>query len=166
MNFKFNLLLILVILFGCNHQSEIKDPVLKEFKKNKALHYSVTQINPDDLGEVVDILLEDTLLVVNEIFSDKIFKIFNIKSGHLIGRFISRGDGPNEMQFPGLITSYNSHLFSTFDVNRKRLIFLSIMDFMKNKETFHDVYDLAEHKNHEKDEIVYLKAYPVMIGIC
>jgi hypothetical protein len=113
------------ILFcsGCTTQNS--DSVLHEFKVTKKLTHIQSNIKNDDIGEVVDILVKDTILITNQMFNEYIFKIFNVKTGETLCQCISKGKGPGEMLKPNLINEYNDSLFSTFDVNRKELIYCS-----------------------------------------
>jgi hypothetical protein len=102
-----------------------RDSVLNEFKVTKKLAHIQSNIKNNDIGEVVDILVKDTILITNQMFNEYIFKIFNIKTGATICECIPKGKGPGEMLNPNLIKEYNDSLFSTFDTNRKELIYCS-----------------------------------------
>lgn len=127
---KFIKHLIIYFLVGCvlfflGCSSQKKDPVLSDFKETKALVHVQSRIKNNDIGEVIDILVKDTILITNEKFNKHVYKIFNIKNGKIICQCILKGKGPGEITNPNLINEYNDKFFTTFDTNKKELIYCS-----------------------------------------
>ncbi|MEN6457030.1 MAG: BF3164 family lipoprotein [Prolixibacteraceae bacterium] len=98
-----------------------EDPVITEFSNIQKLKGSVVPIKSIDLGEVVDMEIMDSLLVLNEMFSDKIYKVFNINTGKLLEKGINKGKGPNELIYPGRIHVLGKNKFAQYDRGRKQL---------------------------------------------
>ncbi len=112
------LILQLVVLF-CHGVKE--DPVISEFANVQKLNGIVVPINSIDLGEVVDMEIMDSLLILNEMFSDKIYKVFNINTGKLLEKCINKGKGPNELISPGRIHVLGKNKFAQHDRGKKEL---------------------------------------------
>lgn len=130
-----NLLKIYFILvcFGCS--SEQDEPVLNDFRVTKKLEHYQSPIDSKDIGEVVDILIMDSVLVTSNMYEEFIFKIYNINTGKVINQCISKGRGPGEVLDPNLISKYNDTTFTTFDVNKKELIYYSILELCKGSSS-------------------------------
>lgn len=117
------------------------DPVLIDFIKTIPIH-EITVFNNDDIGEVVDMICFDSVVIINSVFKSKIFSIIDCGSGSNINDFINRGKGPNEILFPRLINKYNDSIFSTYEVNKKELIFFNIHEIYRRKYNFYKVLKL------------------------
>lgn len=122
--------------FGCNSVST-KDPILADFTKTIHLTMEKSLIQNSDIGEIVDMLVIDSFLISDEIFSKKIFKLYDIQTGKLLSNFIDKGRGPNEMLFPHILNYYNQDCFTTFDNNNKELIYFSLCEFRNQNYRFH-----------------------------
>lgn len=131
------LLVIILITIITSCSNKIIDPVLSDFTEVINLKGTTSQIESSKLGEVVDMIIIDTVLVINEMFNDYIFKLFDIKSGKLICNCIRKGKGSNEMISPRLITSYNKDIFTTYEGNKKELIYISINDLLSKDFKFY-----------------------------
>jgi hypothetical protein len=119
--------LILILHLGlsfCCYAKE--DPVIAEFSKIQKLKGTVVPIKSIDLGEVVDMEIMDSLLVLNEMFSDKIYKVFNIKTGELLEKGINKGKGPNELIYPGRMHGLGKNKFAQYDRGKKQLDFFAV----------------------------------------
>jgi hypothetical protein len=86
------ILLLCVFFTFCGNSK--RDPVISEFTHVVKLKGSDVPIRSDQLGEVVDMKIMDSLLVLNEMFSDRIYKVFDITTGRLIQKCINKGKGP------------------------------------------------------------------------
>lgn len=118
--------LLVVYILSCSACSFKKsDFVLGDFKLTKKLTHVQSQIKSDDIGDVIDIMVKDTILITNQVFNEYIFKIFNVKTGEIICQSISKGKGPGEILKPNLLNEYNDLMFTTYDANRKELIYCS-----------------------------------------
>jgi hypothetical protein len=49
------------------------------------------------IGRPTDIACIDTLLVYKDIYEEKVLSVFDLKNSNFIGRFVSEGQGPNEV---------------------------------------------------------------------
>lgn len=123
-----------MIFISCSKKST--DPVFSEFSKLVNLNSKNTKIESSNLGEVVDMLINDSILVINEMFTENIFKLFSLKTGRMISNCISKGRGPNELLGPGIITHYKGDVFSTYPNNMQKLIYISVGDLVKGKNEF------------------------------
>jgi len=151
MNLHSGLFYLSITLFLCSANAQ--EPVLSEFSKTVTVNSTVTKIQSLDIGELVDMSVIDSVLVINEMFNENIFKLFSITSGKMICNCIRSGRGPNEMLYPDIITKCKNDIFSTYDQNLKKLIYISINDLIKGNFQFRKI---------DKLEIpAALKAYPI-----
>ncbi|TKG94062.1 hypothetical protein EYV94_15025 [Puteibacter caeruleilacunae] len=128
------------------------NPVLKQFQKSKLLTSTIVPVKSDNLGEVVDLVVLDSVLVVTEMFTPQLYKLFDVKSGKLLKACISKGRGPNELQFPLVMTKNSGDSFSVFESSKNQLIYLSLKDL------------LSDHPHFTRKETVNnrsLKLYPL-----
>ncbi len=126
-----------MIFISCSKKNT--DPVFSEFNKVINLNSANTKIESSDLGEVVDMLINDSVLVINEMFSENIFKLFSLKTGKMISNCVSKGKGPNELLGPSIITNYKDDIFSTYPNNMQKLIYISVSDLIEGKNEFRQV---------------------------
>ncbi|MBI9064842.1 MAG: hypothetical protein JEZ14_22845 [Marinilabiliaceae bacterium] len=145
------LLLFNGVFFACNYSNS--DPVLKEFKKKAVLKSVVTKINSDDIGEHVDMLLIDSVLIINEMSNEYIYRLFNINNGNLIKNCIKRGSGPNEMIFPRAISYYKDDLFTSYSNSRNELLYFSLNDLLNGDDHF--------YRSQEIDMQTSFRGYPI-----
>ena len=130
---KYIILIILsILLWGCTNNN--KEPVLTCFKNHCKINNTISKINSNDLGEIVDMAILDSTLIITEIFSTDIVKLFNVNSGKLIGT-IKKGKGPQEILSPGVISKYSDKIFTIFERSRKELLYFSI-DSLRKKNSF------------------------------
>lgn len=127
---------IVLIFFSCSYKGP-NDLVLRAFSKVENLKMKSTMIKSSEIGEIVDLLVIDSFLISDEIFSKKIFKLYNLRTGKLLSNFINKGKGPNEMIFPHLLNYYDSDCFTSFDSNSKELIYFSLNEILNQNYQFH-----------------------------
>lgn len=151
-------LFFVVLLLSCAKSN--KEPVLSGFNKVIEISSSVSKIQSTKLGEIVDMLIVDTVLVVNEMFNDSIFKLFNVKSGKYLCSSIRTGRGPNEMVYPRAIHHLKDDIVTTYCENQKALFYISINNFLSRNNSF-----LRVVKFNRSD---ILRAYPIndSLSIC
>jgi hypothetical protein len=116
--------IFIFLTWYCNAK---KDPVTSGFPHLVNLKSTPVPIASSQLGEVVDIEIMDSLLILNEMFSDKIFKLFNPYRGKLIGSYIHKGKGPLEVVYPCRIHIRSNNTFAQFDRGLKQLDLFSII---------------------------------------
>lgn len=122
-----NLIIVASIFFAsCSNAKE--DPVISEFSRVIELKGTTTPIESKNLGEVVDIQIMGSLLILNEMFSDKIYKVFDINTGRLIEKCITKGKGPNEVLYPSRIHICDDHIFAQYDKGKKQLLFFLLAE--------------------------------------
>jgi len=126
-----------MLFISCSKKNT--DPVLSEFNKVINLKNTNTEIESSDLGEVVDMLINDSILVISEMFSEDVFKLFSLKTGKMISNCISKGKGPNELLGSSIITNYKDDIFSTYPNNMQKLIYISVGDLVEGKNEFRQV---------------------------
>jgi len=129
-------LLLAVLLFISNWNSEKDDPVLSDFIRSSNLQCDATKIKSSDIGLIVDISVIDSFLIINEHNTDLIFKIFNIKTGNLLCNSIRKGRGPDEITLPTDINEYQNDVFTMYDAGLKKLNFLSIKNLINGNSKF------------------------------
>ena len=129
---------ILITLNVINCTKLDTDPVLNDFKKTITMN-EISIFNDNDIGEVVDMICFDSILIINSPFKNKIFSSLDISSGGKINDFTDRGKGPNEIIFPRLLDKYNDSIFSTYEENKKELIFFNISRIKRQKYNFYKV---------------------------
>jgi len=135
------LLSVLITFINCSKKNT--DTVFLEFDNTVNLKSANTNIESSDLGEVVNMLICDSILIVNEMFTENIFKLFDLKTGRIVANCISKGRGPNEMLGPGIITRYKDDIFSTYPNNMQQLIYISAYDLVKGENKFRQVDKLS-----------------------
>lgn len=136
---KYYYILVIIIIqsvSGCTKNSKTNDPVLTVFNKHINLTSNKSKINSDEIGELVDLQIFDSVLLWNEMFSPKIYKLFNIKTGKLMAQSIRKGRGPNEQSLPNLLTQYDQNTVSTYSRTKKELIFLNLKDILNGDIKF------------------------------
>lgn len=141
------LLLFILMLIGICCSTDSGQSVLSDFK-TIPIELENSAIESYELGELLDMVVFDSILIINEVFKEKIFKYFLVENGKMVYNFTTRGKGPNEIIFPGLITVFNDSVFSTYDSNKKQLICLKIQhvidgNFQFNKALNIDLQDLT-----------------------
>ncbi len=129
-------ILLFIQIMSCGCTIRDKDIVLRDFKKKIELRHTPTLIKSGDIGEIVDILILDSVLIANEMFNEKIFKFYNVKTGEIIHQACNRGKGPNEILYPNLMNKYNDSTFTMFDITKKELIYINILNFSKGNTNF------------------------------
>lgn len=149
-----NIFLVLAIvnslLVSCSSKPKI--PVLSDFQRQVNITSTPVLIDDESIGEVVDFLVHDTLLILSEINGPYIFKLFDLSSGEIIVEFINRGRGPNEIPFPSVISKYGDSKFSVFNFNNNDLIFINIDSILHGKYEFDKKFKL---------DAGTLKAFPI-----
>ena len=112
------------------------DPVLSNFQKSGDLKCTVTNLKSSDIGIVVDISVIDSFLILSEHQTDLIFKVFSTKTGKLLSNSVRKGNGPDEINFPTLISEYKNDIFTMYDAGLKKLNFLSVNNMIKGNAKF------------------------------
>ena len=118
--------LIVMMIFFVSCSSKKVDPVVSNFSKVTNLKSAIVPIKSKELGQVVDMKIMGSLLVMNEMFSDKIFKLFNVENGNLLGKYINKGKGPLEVLYPGNFSICDNASFVQYDRGTKQLDFFSV----------------------------------------
>ena len=118
-------IIIALILFLSGYSTKA-EPVTAEFTRVVSLKSTLVPIKSIQLAEVVDMQIMDSLLVLNEMFADKIFKVFNVKTGKLIGRAINTGKGPGEVVVPNLIHFRGGNQIALYDRGQSKLDFFTV----------------------------------------
>jgi len=121
-----NEVIFLVSLFLFSFGNGKRDPVISEFSTIQQLKGTVVPVKSINLGEVVDLQIMDSILILNEMFSDKVYKAFNINTGKLMEQCINRGRGPLEVSNPGRIHFLGGNRFAQYDRGKKQLDFFSV----------------------------------------
>lgn len=127
------LFILLIIQYSCSGTGK-KDNVLVTFDKEKTLDIKKTKISSDDLGEIMQIHVFDSLLLVSQINQEYIYSIFNLNNGKLIKEVVRRGNGPNEIVFPQGVAKYNDTLFSFYEGNKDKLFFYNILSLINGED--------------------------------
>lgn len=144
---------ILILISGCFQTSQ--EPVLDDFEKTINIKGNSSLIKSRDIGDVVDLIIFDSILVVNEAFQKKIFKYYDINTGIKIDGFINKGKGPNELSFPRLLYKLNDRIFTTYDESKKVLIYFYINDILKKK------YQFGEKIEFDNVNLSIFRIYPI-----
>lgn len=131
------------------------DPVLSTFPKAIDIKCEISSINSDDLGEVVDFLVFDSIVIVSEMFQPYLFKYFDKMTGLKQADFICKGNGPNELNNPGVLEKHDDSIFVTFDANKKDLVYLNSNDIFHKEYIFYKVVDF------ENPDLIIFKVYPL-----
>jgi len=104
-------LFIFFHLLSCNDYNSLN------YKSN------ITLINCDFIkfdefiGKADDIFLCDTLLIYYDYYDGTIYSAYDVKNDKFKGRFLSRGNGPNEVTLPIDILSYKDSELYTYQRN-------------------------------------------------
>ncbi|MDR3235285.1 MAG: TolB-like 6-bladed beta-propeller domain-containing protein [Prevotellaceae bacterium] len=100
-------LVILFSFFSCIGKEKKYDDEF-EVKKNVELH-SIEY--PDILGTSMQLLMNDSLILINDFRGDSLIHVFNIKNLNLVRKIVSVGNGPNELISPLEIQRTDSNLY-------------------------------------------------------
>lgn len=103
-------LLIILLAFSCQKQSNNKLIFLKEIKLIK----DDFTVNKDDLGRIEGIQCNDSFLITWDYHSGQSFSLFDSHTGKHLGRFGDIGQGPTEIPLPcgGYIIQNKYKIFS------------------------------------------------------
>jgi hypothetical protein len=92
------LILITFVVFGCKTSGE-KGSYFSEFSEKYSLNGNVVDLN-GIIGNPFQILLLDSLLIINEGRNDNLLFLYNLNTGNLHSEFGNVGDGPDEFSPP------------------------------------------------------------------
>ena len=145
--------ILVCIGFSCSIDS--RRSVLSDFDNTTNIKLTVLPIESVELGELMDMVPFDSILIVNEVFKEKIFKCFFVKNGYKASTFINRGKGPNELMFPGLLCNLNNNIFSTYDANQKQLVYFNVNDIIRN------IYKFEKVINIDLPGLIVFQSYPL-----
>lgn len=135
------LCVFILVCIGISCSIDSSRSVLSDFDKTINIDLNISPIESVELGELMDMVSFDSILIVNEVFKEKIFKYFFVNNGHIVSNFINRGKGPNELMFPGLICALNDSIFSTYDANKKQLVYFNVHNIIGSSYQFEKVID-------------------------
>ncbi|MCR9015024.1 TolB-like 6-bladed beta-propeller domain-containing protein [Aquiflexum gelatinilyticum] len=96
---KLLLLVILLIIGGCSGE---KRNQFNESQKSEKREIELLPIS-DEITRAFDLLILENNLIISDPDQEFHFKIFDLESQNLIGKFGKIGDGPCEVQFPSSI---------------------------------------------------------------
>lgn len=125
--------LFMLLLLSCSQKDKYKQETLIEqddFETTQALTGTTIQfdeiiMNPNRL------LVCDSLLIMINSGSEKLFDIFDLKSKKKIGGRISLGQGPDDMIQPSFVSHDKEHI-TFFDTFKMILYEFSLNDFISN----------------------------------
>jgi hypothetical protein len=149
------LCICILVCVGFSCSSDSSRSVLSDFNNTINLKLNVSPIESTELGEILDMVSFDSILIINEVFEQQIFKYFNVNNGNLGANFINRGKGPNELIFPGLMCALDDSIFSTYEANKKQLVYFNVYDIIANFHQFEKV------TNTNLSDLVIFQSYPI-----
>ncbi len=152
---KHILYVFILICVGFSCSTDSGRSVLNDFDNTINLELNVTPIESIELGELLDMVSFDSVLIVNEVFKEKIFKCFDVNNGHLVSNFVNRGKGPGEIIFPGLISAFNDSVFSMYDANKKQLIYFNVNVILS------EFYQFEKVVNIDLPDLVIFQSFPL-----
>ncbi|MDR3219930.1 MAG: TolB-like 6-bladed beta-propeller domain-containing protein [Dysgonamonadaceae bacterium] len=100
-------LIILFSFFACVGKEDKYDDEF-EVKKDVEL-YSIEY--PDILGTSMQLLMNDSLILINDFRGDSLIHVFDIKNLNLVCKIVAVGNGPNELISPLEIQRTDSNLY-------------------------------------------------------
>lgn len=89
----------MLIILACNPEQNSHNSPASQFSNEKELHAQPFSLE-GDLGEPIQILLKDSLLIVSEATNDYLLYFYNINNGELLNKIARVGKGPNEFLSP------------------------------------------------------------------
>ncbi len=149
------LCIFVLVCIGISCSIDSSQSVLSDFDNTINLELNVSPIESVELGELLDMVSFDSILIVNEVFKEKLFNCFNVNNGHLVSNFVNRGKGPNELMFPGLICALNDSVFSTYSANKKQLIYFNVFDIING------FYQFGKVVNTDLPNLIIFQSYPL-----
>ena len=129
------IILLLLITYGCYNDSN-ENIYIEEFPiKKRLVGEPVKKIKALAMG---DIIILDTLLIIQNHKNEKLFSIYNLTNYKLLFNFGTKGRGPGEFLVPEMNTHIKYQNFKPilqiFDLERRRLTFIDILETLKTKE--------------------------------
>jgi hypothetical protein len=117
-NFFLVYFFFIILFVGCRHtQNDDKD-----FSKNVYdINHSVL-LSEDKLLDPWDILVFDSVLIIANKNGEPFIETYNIK-GHLLQKFLNKGEGPDEVLTVGHLQCLNNHLFVYGLFNKKFMVY-------------------------------------------
>ena len=147
--------IIILILTGISCSTDSDHSVLGDFKKTVEVKLNNSKIESDDIGQILDMVSFDSLLIVNEVFREKVFKCYNTIDGSLVSNFINTGRGPNEIGFPGIIIAVDDSLFAMLDRNSKQMVYFNKNDIGRN------FVQMKKIVNFNESQLVIFQCFPL-----
>lgn len=97
------ILLLLILSVSCKKYENNKFTI--KYIKEEAVEYSLSpQLLPIDILNPTGIVAIDTFLVFVQRHENKMIKVYSINDYKILGNFLSKGNGPNEIV---LFTRFN-----------------------------------------------------------
>lgn len=144
------ILLFFIVLVGCEKNK--KNVFEIKYVKEEVVEYSFSpRLLPIDILNPTGIVAIDTFLVFVQRHEDKMIKVYSINDYKILGNFLSKGNGPDEVV---LFTRFNQF----FQRNDKSLLwiqsypnFMGLLDVnksvMENKTIFDKKVDFTSNNN-------------------
>ncbi|GHT65360.1 hypothetical protein AGMMS50239_24950 [Bacteroidia bacterium] len=101
---------ILGVIFFFSNCTQNKEKSTLEFKISEDIE-CFTIPYPDILGISMQLLKNDSLLLINDFRGDSLIHIFDVNNQNLLRKLISVGNGPNELISPLEIHIHNNNLY-------------------------------------------------------
>lgn len=152
---KRTLCIFILVCTGFSCSIDVSRSVLSDFNNMINLKLNVSPIESIELGELLDMVAFDSILIINEAFEEQIFKYFNVTNGNLGSNFVNRGKGPNELMFPGLMCALDDSIFSTYEANKKQLVYFNVHDIIANFHQFEKTIDT------NLSDLIIFQSYPL-----
>ena len=145
--------ILFIILTNCKSKSDNSDSAYKAFIFPKTYHCNNKESIPLNILEPIGILASDSLLIIpiKTTSSDKSLKIFRRDNYKFIGSFLTKGRGPDEINFLMPIIQWDFSNGNTKLLIRSYPYFLAWLDVNKslelNKPVFTKSYDFKSDFN-------------------
>lgn len=98
-------------LTGCSgSRKKEAEKIGYTFDKQEQLSFQ-EMAYPGLLGESMQILKKDSLLLINDFYGDSLIHVFNLRTGYREGALVAKGDGPGELLPPVELQWVDSQLW-------------------------------------------------------
>lgn len=122
-----------LLTLSCSQQNKYQQAILfsqKDFDVTQSLTGSTMSFD-STVMKPIKLQVYDSLLITINVGEEKLFHIYNLKSGKKIGERISVGQGPDEMLQPDFIKNSNKFI-RIFDMGNSTLSEYNINEFIDN----------------------------------
>lgn len=137
--------LSLLLIIACSPKSDYNNSVYityKDFKEVEKLESNVL-IFDSLIMKPFSMQKHDTVLIIRNLNTEKIFQLFNLNTDKEIGQRISVGQGPNEMLSPFFVSCDTAIIL--FDMSNSTISKFTVEDFIHEKDpTPYEKIKLAE----------------------